>query len=55
MLGLNLPYLIKLINDPIQHRATWSTMLTSLPSNIPKFEGCVREDPTNHIMSFHLW
>jgi hypothetical protein len=30
-------------------------MPTKLPSYIPKFEGKAREDPTNHIMTFHLW
>ena len=25
------------------------------PSDIPKFEGKAGEDPTNHIMAFHLW
>lgn len=29
-------------------------MPTQLPS-ISKFEGKSREDPTNHVMSFHLW
>jgi hypothetical protein len=30
-------------------------MLTKLPSDIPNFEGRDGEDPSNHIMSFHLW
>ena len=53
--GLNLPNLIKLINDPITHDPTWPTMPTKLPSNIPMFEGQVVEDPKNHIISFHIW
>jgi hypothetical protein len=32
MVGFNLPYLIKLINDPIRHETIWPTMLTKLPS-----------------------
>jgi hypothetical protein len=27
---------------------------TKLPSDIPMFEGKPREDPSNHIMYFHL-
>jgi hypothetical protein len=53
--SLNIPYLTKLTNDPILHDPTWPNMPTKLPSDIPKFEGKPREDPTNHIMSFHLW
>lgn len=30
-------------------------MSTKLPSDIPKFEGHPREDPSNHVMAFHLW
>jgi hypothetical protein len=41
--------------DPILHDPTWSNMPTKFPSDIPKFEGKPKEDPTNHIMSFHLW
>jgi hypothetical protein len=53
--SLSIPYLTKLTNDPILHDPTWSTMLTKLPLDIPKFEGKMRDDPTNHIMTFHLW
>jgi hypothetical protein len=53
--SLNILDLTKLTNDPILHDPTWPTMPTKLPSNIPKFEGKVRDDPTNHIMTFHLW
>lgn len=52
---LNLPDLSKLINDPVAHDPTWPTMPAKLPSNIPNFEGKSREDPSNHIMTFHLW
>jgi hypothetical protein len=53
--SLNIPYLSKLTNDPILHDPTWTSMPTKLPSDIPKFEGKGGDDPTNHVMNFHLW
>jgi hypothetical protein len=53
--SLNIPYLTKITNDPILHDPTWPNMPAKLPSNIPKFEGKPREDPANHVMTFHLW
>jgi hypothetical protein len=53
--SLNILDLTKLTNDPILHNPTWPTMPTKLPSNIPMFEGNLGDDPTNHIMTFHLW
>jgi hypothetical protein len=53
--SLNIPDLTKLTNDPILHNPTWPAMPTKLPSDIPKFEGKVGDDPANHIMMFHLW
>jgi hypothetical protein len=53
--SLNIPDLSKLTNDPILHDPTWPTMPTKLPSDIPKFEGKAGDDPTNHVMNFHLW
>jgi hypothetical protein len=53
--SLNIPDLTKLTNDPILHNPKWSAMLTKLPSDIPKFEGKLGDDPANHIMTFHLW
>jgi hypothetical protein len=53
--SLKIPYLTKLMNDPILHDPTWPNMPTKLPFDIPKFEGKMCEDPANHIMSFHLW
>ena len=52
---LNLPDLSKLINDPIRHWPTWLPIPTKSPSDIPKFEGKVNEDPNTHIMTFNLW
>jgi hypothetical protein len=52
--SLNILYLNKLMNDPILHDATWPNMPTKLPSDIPNFEGKPGEDPTNHVMTFHL-
>jgi hypothetical protein len=53
--SLNILDLTKLTNDPILHDPTWPTMPTKLPSDIPKFEGKAGDDPTNHVMTFHLW
>ena len=53
--SLNIPYLMKLTNDPILHDPTWPNMPTKLPSNIPNFEGKPEEDPTKHIISICLW
>ena len=30
-------------------------MPNKLPSDIPKFEGKSGEDPSNHVMTYHLW
>jgi hypothetical protein len=53
--SLNIPDLSKLMNDPILHDPTWPAMPTKLPSDILNFEGKAGEDPSNHIMTFHLW
>jgi hypothetical protein len=53
--SLNIPYLTKLMNDPILHDPTWPNMPTKIPSDIPKFEGKSGEYPSNHVMTFHLW
>jgi hypothetical protein len=53
--SLNIPDLSKLKNDPILHDPTWPNMPTKLPSDIPKFEEKLGEDPANHVMTFHLW
>jgi hypothetical protein len=52
---LNLAYLIKLTNDLVLHYPNSPLVPTKFPSNIPKFEGKDGEDPTNHVMIFHLW
>jgi hypothetical protein len=53
--SLNILDLRKITNDPILYDPTWPAMPTKLPSNIPKFEGKVVDDPANHVMTFHLW
>jgi hypothetical protein len=53
--SLNIPDLTKLTNDPILNDPTWPTMPTKIPSYILKFEENAGDDPTNHIMTFHLW
>ena len=30
-------------------------MPTKFPIDIPKFEGKSGEDPSNHVMTYHLW
>jgi hypothetical protein len=52
--SLNIPNLIKLMNGPIFHAATWPNMPTKLRSDIPKFKGKPGEDTANHVMTFHL-
>ena len=52
---LDLPDLSRLTNDPIYYHPYWPPMLHKLPSNIPKFEGKSGEDPSNHVMTYHLW
>jgi hypothetical protein len=53
--SLNTLDLTKLTNDPILHDPTWPNIPTKLPLDILKFELKSREDPTNHVMTFHLW
>ena len=52
---LDLPNLSKLINDPIQHNASWPPIPVKLPLNILKFDGKQGDDPKNHVMTFHIW
>ena len=52
---LNFPYLSKLMNDPVRHDPLWPPVPIKLPSDIPKFEGKVGEDPGAHATTFHLW
>jgi hypothetical protein len=37
------------------YNPNWPNMPNKLPLDIPQFEGKVGEDPSNHIISFHLW
>jgi hypothetical protein len=52
---LDLLDLSRILNDPIHHSPQWPVISAKLPSNIPKFDGKVGEDPNNHVMTFHLW
>jgi hypothetical protein len=47
--------LSRILNDPIHHSPQWPAIPTKLPSDIPKFNDKVGEDPNNHVMTFHLW
>jgi len=52
---LELPDLNQLTNDPIAYAPWWPAIPHKLPSDIPKFNGNPSEDPSNHVMTFHLW
>jgi hypothetical protein len=52
---LELPDLHRLTNDPIAYAPWWPVIPHKLPSDIPKFNGNPGEDPSNHVMTFHLW
>jgi len=52
---LDLPYLSRILNDPIHHSPQWPTIPAKIPLDIPKFDDKVGEDPNNHVMTFHLW
>ena len=52
---LELPDLNRLTNDPIAYAPWWPAIPHKLPSDIPKFNGNPGEDPSNHVMTFHLW
>ena len=52
---LNLPDLSRLMNDLICHDPAWPAIPNKLPSDIPKFEGKVGEDPSEHVTNFQLW
>ena len=51
---LNLLDLSRLKNDLISHDPAWLAIPNKLPSEIPKFEGKVGEDPSEHVTTFHL-
>jgi hypothetical protein len=53
--SLNIPDLTKLTNDRILHDATFPNVPIKFPSYILKFEGKPMDDPTNHVMTLHLW
>lgn len=52
---LELPDLLKLVNNPIPHHFAWPPVPFNIPTNIPKFNGNTRENPANHITTYHLW
>ena len=49
---LNLPNLSKLMNGPVRHDPSWPPVPTKFPSDIPKIEGKVGEDPEAHATTF---
>ena len=42
-------------DDPVSHESAWPAIANKIPSDIPKFEGKVGEDPSEHVTIFHLW
>jgi hypothetical protein len=52
---INLPYLSRLMNDPMSHYPTWPPIPASLPSDMLKFEGNTGEEPGDDVTTFHLW
>ncbi len=55
MATLELPDLNRITNNPIAYAPWWPATPHKLPPGIPKFNGNVGEDPSNHVMTFHLW
>ena len=53
--ALNFPYLLKLMDDPVRHDATWKQIPIKLPSYIPNFEEKNNEYPGDQVTTFHLW
>lgn len=43
------------MNDSIFYLPYWLLMPNKLPSDIPNFEGKSGDDPSNHVMNYHLW
>ena len=52
---LDLPNLSHLTNDPILYNPSWPPIPNKIPSDIPKFDGKLGEDPNTHAMTYHLW
>jgi hypothetical protein len=55
LVTLHLPYLTRLLNDPIFHDSHWPPMPMKLPSDIPKFKAKPNEDLGDYVTTFHLW
>lgn len=52
---LDLRNLSRITNDPLFYLPFWLAIPTKLPSDIPKFEGKSGEDPSNNVMTYHIW
>jgi hypothetical protein len=52
---LDLPDLLRILNDSICHSPQWPAIPAKLPYDIHKFDGKAGEDLNNHMMTFHLW
>lgn len=61
-LNCQLPFIVtldfhdlsRLTNDLLLYLPYWSTIPTNFPSDIPKFEGKLGEDPSNHVMTYNI-
>ena len=51
---LNLLDLSRLTNDLVSYDPAWPAVPMKLPSDIPKFEGKLGEDPSEHVTTFHV-
>jgi len=52
---LELLDLTQLTNNLVAHLPWWSIIPTKLPYDIQKFNGNPGEDPSTHVMTYHLW
>jgi hypothetical protein len=52
---LDIPYLLRLKNDPIHHAPLWPPIHTKLLFDILKFDEKPGEYPNNHVMALPLW
>ena len=41
--------------DPISYSPWWPVIPQKLPSEIPKFNENPGEDPSTHVITYHLW
>lgn len=52
---MDFPDLCRLTNDPLMYLPFLPTIPIKFPSDIPMFEGNLGKDPSNHVITYHLW